>query len=317
MTMQTRPQALAALTELDDSTLLRGSSSEVVQKAYRLLSRIRWEGLVLRAPGTADTTKTTGFPILVAFSQSGTRGRQVKPGNNAIVVVNRLDGKGVWIVPMFPPATLKIPMAQDEGLDPPIEEADSTTTTVVERLDLKTLESLPWVAGQYVIRAINFDWLSNSVTTTLVGSPAARATEPVAPLMARGDVNATAKLPYFFKSKYSPELGTTEVALRVPSRPMAQSKAIPVFGAIRTHAPTHDIIHGSVILVRRNILRPIILALDIPVFPEDRKGSGGTVDLFFAYDLNTLITAPLPSAQYQVYLIAGEHIGGPYPLAVQ
>lgn len=188
--------------------------------------------------------------------------------------------------------------------------------TAVQRLDLKALYGIPWQAGQYAIRAINYDWLSNTARVTLLGPPA--QVPPATPHRAatRGDTSAPTRLPNFFQSKYSPPPPDSGITLRIPARPMPRGGQLPVFGSAKVAARA-DVVRASVILVRANVQNPIVLDLEIPVFPEDRTHPDGPAQLFFAYDLNAVASAPLPPATYQVYMVAGAYTAGPYPLTIE
>jgi hypothetical protein len=317
-TMPNGQNAAAALEKLTDAALLHGDASEVVQRAYALLAGIQWEGVALRAPAVADTAKDTAFPVLVAFSQSSARGRQVVAGKSAIVVVTRVDGAGRWMVPVFPPSLIKVPEAEEPGAaDVPIDDG-STGMTAVERLDLKEHETLPWEGGRYAVRALIYDWVSNTARVTLTGPPAAHPPAAAArPAEPPGNVNDPTVFPNFIKSKYSPGPPAAGVVLRVPALPIGKGKPVPVFGSARVAAPHANVVEASILLVRRNVLSPIVLDLTIPVFGQDRRVPGQMTNLYFAYDLNAVASAPLPAGGYQVYLVAGADTAGPYPLTVE
>ena len=316
--MSTVEQTVAALGELDDATLLRGDPYDVIRRAYGLVGPLTWTGLALRAPSAADVRHESRLPILAAFAQSGAREREVVAGDTAIVVVTALEGTGQWIVPLFPPPPLKIP-DPDHQRPAPAAPADQSTiaSTAVQRLDLKEHDAISWQAGHYAIRVLYWDWVSNTARVTLSGPPVQRAAALLPHVASRGDVNAPTVFPNFFKTKYSPEAPAAGLALRLPNRPIPHGKPLPVFGSASVPAGAADVLPASILLVRKNVLSPIVLDLDIPIFPEDRRPAGEMMSLYFAYDLNAVASAPLPSAEYQAYVIAGEHTAGPYPLTIE
>jgi len=290
--MQTTQQIIERLGQIDDATLVGADEPQLLQQAYRTLVFTEWEGLVLRAPAAVDLGRDPGLPILAAWSHGANREREVVLGDNAVVVVNRVDGKGRWVTPLFPPSIVKIPTPDPEPVPtPPADAATPAGSMGVKRLDLKSEGGIPWQAGRYAVRVISFDWVSNTVPIVLTG-PAA-SPEPRAP----------------GPGELSVELGPL-------ASPVARGGPIPLRGSVRVLAGPAALVNGFLVLVRHGILSPTVLELEIPIHAPAGTPPGAPVDAHFEYDLNSSAGGPLPASRWQIYAIVGEHIAGPVALNV-
>jgi hypothetical protein len=289
--MQPNQEIIEKLGQIDDLTLAGADEPQLLEQAYRVLAFTEWEGLVLRAPAAVALGREPGLPILVAWQHNAIREREVVLGDNAVVISNRLDGKGQWVTPLFPPSTLKIPMPRPRR-PPPRPSADAAEpvgSMGVKRLDLKSTGGIPWQAGRYAVRVVSFDWVSNTVPMVLTG-PEASSPPP------------------------APGLGELGLELSPLASPVARGGPIPVRGSLRLLAGPAAGVSGYLVLVRRGVLSPMVLELEIPIRAPAGAPRGAPVDAHFAYDLNSLAGGPLPASRWQVYAIVGRHTAGPVTL---
>lgn len=318
--MQPTQQIIERLGRIDDATLVGADESELLQQAYRALAFTEWEGLVLRAPASVDLNRGHGLPILVAWQQSANREREVVLGDNAVVIAERLGGKGLWVTPLFPPSILKIPKPGPRpSPKPSADAAEPAGSMGVRRLDLIAERGLPQQAGRYAVRVISFDWISNTVPVVVRG-PEAPA-EPAAPAKTAAGRLAS----WGQRGPRSPAAAGIGVALSPFPPAVPRRGPIPAYGVLRVPASPAwlaagegpaAVLDGFLVLVRRGILGPVVLNIEIPIRVPPATTPGMPVDAWFAYDLSALAAERLPASLWQVYTIVGGYIAGPVALNV-
>ncbi|MGZ5091458.1 MAG: hypothetical protein ACXWCY_18205 [Burkholderiales bacterium] len=325
--MQTVEVAVDALSRIPDATLLSAPPDQTVDAVYTALAPIRFEGIALRAPAIVTTRQHSAMPVFVAIAHSASRQAQVAPGDNAIVIVNRIHGPQPWIVPLFPPRPAKRPMPSTDF--PPAAASGQAGTplgsTTVQHVDLKAARDLPLEPGHYAIRVVSYDWRSNTVLVRVDDSEV-RATqhegaarEALRAKWAQAGRGTADTLPHFVKSAQSPALEGVGVAAAFPLARVPSTGALPIYGvvrlasaSVRSDAPV-AVEAGHVILTRRGILNPIVLTFGLPLYAS----GGGMIEAYFAYDLSKVSKAPLPPAEYAAYFIVQEHTAGPYTITIQ
>src|SRR5262245_62217961 len=97
--MQSTQTAVEALSRIPEARLLaepRGATDA----AYDALKGVTFDGIAVRAQ--AVVAKGARVPVVVCIAQSAARSNEVPAGDNAVVIVNRVDGAGAWSVPVYP-----------------------------------------------------------------------------------------------------------------------------------------------------------------------------------------------------------------------
>ena len=329
--MQPIQQIMERLGRIDDAALAGAGEAQTVQQAYRELAFTEWEGLALRAPAAMDLGAGQGFPVLISWSHDAKREREVVLGDNAVVISNRLDGKGCWFTPLFPPRTHKVP--QPGRRPPPVPTPDAATpagSMGVRRLDLVAEGAIPRQAGRYAVRVISYDWISNAVTTVLSGGPQSPAApgpgseDRLASWSVRGR-GAPDALPSFVRGPRTPSLSGPGIAVSLPPNAAVKGGPVPVYGAVRLPVASGWRAGGAgptavedayLVLVRRGFPSPLILDIEVPLWAPAGAAPGTLAEGCFAYDLAALAGGRLTASLWQVYAILGASIAGPSPLNV-
>ncbi len=318
--MQTQQEVANALAKIRDEELLDAAEASLVKSGYQALKQVRFDGLVLRAPAHVELRTHTSVPTLVAMSLGAERADQVPLPDNAALLVTRLGSGERWVVPAFPPPEGKIPLPPSRRPKPPPPANPTMRVTGVKRLDLIELKALPREPGRYAVRILAWDWQSNTVVITLAEGGAVPGPAQ-ARLLSRPPSVPEAVLD-FFSNQEKPMLEGRGVALSLPTAPVKEGTPLLVRVALRLKAEagwprTADgatVIPSHVVLTRRGRVMPLILELPIAL-PADREVvPGSEVEASFSVDLDRLASSPLPAADYQVYLVAGESVSAPVSL---
>jgi hypothetical protein len=329
----------AALLGLDERLLTMEHEDGLVREVQRLIARVRWSGMVLRAPKIVDIESAKALRIVAAIAQSAERGSEVVPGDNAVVIVTGLDVFFASSAALFPKPEGRTPMPKSSvtRAEESSDQARLIRSISIGHIDLKALELLPWQAGRYAVRLVAYDWISPVAILRLQGLAAdeVKATklipvvdtreETLASWAGRGRGEANA-LPNFNKLPVSPDLTTEGVALRLPTHPVAATAAAPFAGTVRMSGvglsrraagTPSAIVHGSLILARRGIVYPIIIDVPVPLFAEGSATESSPFNGYFAFDLKRLAGKPLPAGEYQVYFLVAGHSSGPHSLQLE
>jgi len=323
--MQSTQTAVDALSRIPEARLL-GAPSDATDAAYDALQGVSFDGIAVRAQ--AAVANDARVPVLVCIAQSAERSSELPAGDNAVVIVNRVDGVGAWSVPVFPRRPEKIPRRTASTPPPPPaggEAAQPVGSTAVQYLDLGAAQGMRWEAGSYALRVISYDWRSNTVPIQARGAGAPAASQDPAAReaqrlkwaqMGRGSAES---LPHFVRSARSPTLEGTGIAAAFPAAPAASGASLPVYGTVRLPSkPARGdgpvtVETGHVVLARRGSVEPIVAALEVPLY----AGGGGSMEGYFAYDLGKIAPAPLQPAEYAAYFVLREHTAGPYKVTIE
>ncbi|MCC6558885.1 MAG: hypothetical protein IT372_38645 [Polyangiaceae bacterium] len=318
--MQTLQEVVEALGRIPDEALLEGRAPDLAQRGYDALDDVEFEGLALRAPARVEMRKRTSVPALVATEQGAERTRQVPLAHNACFLVTRLGRGDRWASPAFPPPPGKRPGPPTKQPSPARPVDPTMRVQGVELRDLREIGALPWEPGRYAVRILAWDWQSNTVPIALDGDAA--APRPARVVAASGAPGTPDSLPSFVRGPGSPTLEGAGTALSLPSAPVQEGAPVVARGALRLEADAEwprtaeggAVIPAHVVLARLGIVMPIVLDLYLPVSAAGNPAPGAAVEAYFSVDLDKLAPSPLPAADYQVYLIAGEHVSAPAAL---
>jgi hypothetical protein len=321
--MQSTQTAVDALSRIPEARLL-ADPSDATEAAYDALQGVTFDGIAVRAQAVVAKDRV---PVLVCIAQSAARSNEVPAGDNAVIIVNRVDGAGAWSVPLYPARSEKIPRRAPSAPPPPPaggEAAQPLGSTAVQYLDLGSAQGMRWEAGSYALRVISYDWRSNTVPIQMRDAAAPAASQDQAAReaqrlkFAQSGRGAADSLPHFVRSARSPALEGTGIAAAFPEAAAASGATLPVYGTVRLPPkPARGdgpiaVETGYIVLARRGSLAPIALPLDVPLY-----AGSGAMEGYFAYDLSKLAANPLPPAEYAAYFVLGEHTAGPYRIAIR
>lgn len=312
--MQSQKEIVDALAQISDENMLGMSAQDLIRSGYKALKGLRFDGLALRVTKHIEIGKHSSAPALIAMGQGAERPRQVPLPNNACFVVTRIGQGESWVSPAFPPPSGKIPMPPGKQAAPPPPMNSSMRITGVEWRDLRALGVLPWEPGRYALRIISWDWLSNTVLITLADQNAV----PKAPgvVTASGPPGTPDALPSFVRGPNSPALEGIGVALSMPPAPVKEGAPLVARGSLRLKADAEwpktadgaTVIPVQLVLARLGIVMPIVIDLKLLLSGVRNPKAGDEVEAYFSVDLDKINASPLPIAEYQAYLIAGEYV---------
>lgn len=335
MVTQHNPQAADALLALDDDAVLAFDEERASDLELRALDR-DFLAIRIRGPERLDLQTRDELPLLLLSRTTGLRDWQVTPQRNAVLVsVDQSTGtvRTAWAFPTHKRINVeRMQRSLREGDLPEPEDADSVMVTA-QRLAVRQALDLPWTAGEHCLTLIRYDWPSNTVRVRLEAQPV----KPVAPYPledARRLASGTdASRAGFERDGQTPELEGAGAMLRVPDSARAEDSRFVVRGALRLPAPAGCIVargdaedsrlpavvlRAALLLVKRDELSPVRAELEVPVFSEAAVAPGDEVDGCFAVDLYALgLRQQLLEGDTQLYLVAGSHVAGPYPVRAQ
>lgn len=351
--MEETEQLLARMRALPDAALRlkdKGAAAGLTTDALRQ----HFRGLLLAAPRSVDADADPRMTALLLTVRSRARSAALPLRRHAMVSAVDLDRGTVHVAPALPDDPAKRPVyrppgapaaqsapaprpslsAEDQALLDAVGDGDSADLLW---LDVGKLLALPAGPGQYLLRIIDFDEVSNAAVmqvrskavagpgVTLAGAQEV-ATRARAASQAQG-------LPRFERGPLTPVLGVPGISLALGS-PATQGTArrVPLHGALkvkltaqqivpRSGAPgaadsPSAIVRATVLVLMKNQSRPMLLPLEIPIWSDHALGSGDVVDAAFVADLSPVLPPQPPAGVYQVYLLSGPYLSGPHALTL-
>jgi hypothetical protein len=209
-------------------------------------------------------------------------------------------------------------------------------------LDFRKLLPLPAESGRWALRVIYFDEISNPTFVEVRGKPAAAAgVSPetalglVARLRAAGQANG---LPRYYRTPDTPQLKSPGVAAVLAATGSASGARPPALhGAMRLEVSPHSLVHQTdssggdrsaqtntpaavlramVLVVMKDRSMPVRIPLEIPVWSDRTLKPGDLVDAAFSIDIAEAMPKQALAGTYQVYIVGGRYLSGPYPLTL-
>ena len=169
-----------------------------------------------------------------------------------------------------------------------------------------------WLPGKVAVTVIEYDWVSNTVVTEIRD---ARVTP--------AEVNAMAPSPFLRVPQGAPpDCGSRGAGLSIPAV-VGPTDPIPVTVALRLphpavvavpapHPPGSVVLPCSLLLLKldeaavlANLLIPVAAQPAVPGF-----------EAVASFDLRDSVHTRNLAGTYQVYLVAGALVAGPYPMTV-
>jgi hypothetical protein len=293
-------------------------------------------GLAIGAPATVDLGRQDGaIPLLVGTRQTGLREWEVEYDQNLRIIISDLStGKVLMGMPSIMGKREETPEPSMTGA-PPNEINAASVVTSVRKFDLGHLFETEWRPTRLAVTAIVFDWVSNTRVVTLKGGEL--AAEQISPQHPSNFLSSTVA------GKATPRITRAEhAALAIPNT-IQRNGPIPVHAAIsiprgraavaRSAEPGDaPLLLASLLLVKRDDRRPLKINLAVPAtihsgparsflkgFGRSREGGSATpetVEAYFSLDVRTASTEPIQPGTYQVYLVVGDTVSGPYEVTV-
>lgn len=320
-------------------------SNEVRIQLMLQLSKTAFRGVAIRAPQKIYLEDHSNLPVILFSQRAGLRDWEVSfQRNSTLIAADLLTGRIFYGHAFSSPKKRDF---ADEDLSmkeerPNQQEAESISSGV-EKLDARTLLSLPWQATRFALTLITHDWSSNTAVIEL-----ATRNEPRRQLAyfsfdravqlgeAAKAARQTDKFPSFDRTEKSPLLKDPGIRIVVPSRAELSSKTLPIFGAVKVpapfgaivemptlagdsaHPPTYPtvVLTGSLLLVQKDVTNRPRVEIQIPVFTSEAPKEGDVVDGYFAIDLAVLLSEPLSASNYFVYFVMGQYVDGPHEMIV-
>lgn len=335
--MQSDPERADGLLKLSDSELLAFDERQASDLKLRALE-VDFLGIRLRGPARVDTGTQAELRLLLLSKTTGLRSWQVNADRNAVLVgVDGATGavRSGWAHPTH--KRLNVDMlprsrAVDEAPGP--EDAESLMVTA-EILAARQILQPTWSDGELDLTLISYDWVSNTVRVQLrSGSSPAAGVAPFPAQRVRALIEAMGEPQVWaHRREGTPTLTGPGAALAVPGVARADVESFIVQGALRMPVPAGCIVEpsatgaaehvtavlrASLLVVRLDEMYPARIDLEIPVVTGDLLSPGEDVEGCFAIDLRVAPVWPvLLGGDALVYLVAGQHLAGPYAVAVE
>lgn len=211
-------------------------------------------------------------------------------------------------------------------------------------LDVGQLLKLPREPARYVIRVLYFDQVSNPAVVNVRAKTSQPAAEPLAAatVQARMAVVAQAAahgLPRYGRSPLTPVIDGPGVALNLGAPGVvAGARQLPAHGVLKLELlpqmivsaapgsgapapaaspkPPSALVRATVLVLMKDQTQAMRLPLEIPVWSDRALRAGEVVEAAFSVDLAAVLPATPPAGVYQVYLLSGQYLSGPYALTL-
>lgn len=273
--------------------------------------------LALGAPRKVNLDASKEIPLLVGLRYTGRRAWEVHLDQNALLVAVDLRTGALhagW--PFIKDKRRPTPAPSRTGPAPEGLKA-GVLTTGVKRIDLVRSVEAELGPSRLALTVIVYDQISNTVVMELFRRD--EAPPEVAPR------NPTPALTRTTAGPGIPKLDGPGAALTIskdidPGDPVTIGGAVDLPLAEAVVVPSAAPGGGSLLLANVLIRKldetlPVRVELAIPA--EVRGGpKDGSVRAFFEFDALRVISGTRLSGEYQVYLITGVRVFGPYPLKV-
>ena len=273
--------------------------------------------LAIGVPGVIALDRRDAIPVVLALRATGLREWQVRAALNLRLVATDLRTGQVRTARLEATYRRKPPARPSLAGTPPDATNAATVSVQLNRRDVRALPGLAWHAGRYALTVIDHDWVSNTAVVDLRGKLEGSAAAAIA-----DSVRAS---PTAIVEARPPSPGNG-VSLTVPGRAAART-ALSFLGSLRL--PTVDLVWkaaerergkassvmASLLLVKLDADEPIQLEVALPVRRVGGTGPKALVEAGFSIDVH-LPPDLAPPGSYQVYLVTGPHVAGPYPLVI-
>ncbi len=346
--MAAEPNPLVTAAQLPEAALFDLQEEVRDDLLERLLLTVKVEGMGLLAPATVDVGQHKRLPLLWLLRTSGRRSWEVQLVRNSALVAVDLSSGAVTVRHAFAgpklPALAQLPVSRDGAVP---ERAQAASTRVDTRtLDARQIAKLPWRPGRMALTLLSYDWRTNTVLTELTGpppGPAGPVGVPRPEVLEVAEANRAALRSAeaalrVERSEATPAGNEGPGAwMRVPPEAGAGANRIVVHGLARVAVPGAALLAGrppepearesipgavltlTVLVGGLDRPEPSQVVVRAPIFAKRVLKAGQLVEAAFSLDLQATLRQPLQPSEhpYQLWLVAGEHVGGPWPLTLQ
>ncbi len=299
-------------------------------------------GTSLGAPRRIEASHAGTWWALVLNARTPSREAAVPWHTHAMVVAVDVDRGTVLAGPALPPRAGKIPDRTDtEGQPPPngatsppplgspggIAPSPEASSAGLAWLDVPSLLGLPRRNARLAVRVIDFDQPSNVVVVERLvdAAPLAMTSAAEAATLAKHLRRVTQSgqaLPSFQRGVDTPALPGPGVAFTLARR----GSSLPLHAAVRVELaapmvvepsrpaespPPAAVVRAALLVLRKNVPRPYVLPIEVPVWSDHPLSLGTPIEAAFAVDLAAFAPAGAAEPGAQVYLLAGRHLAGP------
>jgi len=198
---------------------------------------------------------------------------------------------------------------------------------------------LPDESARYLLRVFDFDEVSNAAPVQVTADAALPALSADAARAVVEQSHSSAQstgFPRYGRDPHTPTLPESGAVLAFGEISFRDgARHVPVHGAFRAeltgpmivaaqplakdepraHA-ARAVARATVLVLMKRVAQPMLAHVEVPIFGERQLHPGDVVDAAFAVDLSQILPARPHAGVYQVYLLAGPLLAGPYPLTV-
>lgn len=320
--MSTSEDIAKRYLQIDDERFFAFNEQDKRALHERFSDNREFSGLAISMPAEIDLRRTDSVPMLILSQKNAVRAWEASTRLNlAVFAVSRNTGK-VYVGQAVYNEKFETMRKKPVRTKPPrpIGDAANALLTDVQMVSLLQRTAMPAAEGEYLVRALEFDWLSNAVTVKVKGPAAAVANSPeVSSLDAR----------QFQKKASSPAAPPDGLVLNVPDRAAPGVKSVSVSGAGRIALPGSATIlgeatpegvrawvKGALVIAQKDDVPPARFELVLPVFSSKPVQPGDATDIFFEQDIGSYLEEPKAGTSYRVYWLMDRHISTGMPLEI-
>jgi hypothetical protein len=275
--------------------------------------------LAVGAPAVVKLDQHPDVPVLVATRQTGQREWEVKYDQNALVVAVDLQSGIVRSSRQFSKNKLEMTHEPSRTGPPPDVINATAVNTSVRRFYLGEVCDTEWRPAKLAVTVIVYDWISNTVVTTLEKS--GEEPQQISPRNPSDFIRESSA------KALTPRVTDSGSALSVPNNVSAHA-AILIRGTVELGpdrvavAPSSKpgkapLLLASLLLLKLDESRPVQVDLAVPALVQTPFLRRAVVKAAFDFDLRVAVGSRPLSGKYQIYFVVGDTITGPYPMNVE
>lgn len=289
----------------------------------RFSANREFSGLAISMPAELDLRQTESVPMVILGQKSAVRAWEISTRLNlAVFAVSRNTGE-VYVGQAVYNEKFETMRKKPVRTKPPRPTGDAADAllTDVQIVNLLQRTPMPSIEDEYIVRALEFDWLSNAVTVKVNGPARSVAGSPE---LSRLDPAQ------FQKKASSPAPPRDGLVLHIPDRASPGVKSVRVSGAGRISLPdsatilrepapegARALVKGALVIAQKDDVPPIRFELVLPVFSSQPIKPGDVVDIFFEQDIGSQLEEPKAGSSYRVYWLMDRYISTVMPLEIK
>ncbi len=320
--MSTSEDIAKRYLQIDDERFFAFSEQDKRAIHERFSDNREFSGLAISMPAEIDLRRTESVPMVILSQKNAVRAWETSTRLNlAVFAVSRNTGK-VYVGQAVYDNKFETMRRKPVRTKPPrpVGDAVNALLTDVQMVNLLQRTAMPATKGEYLVRALEFDWLSNAVTVKVKGPVPSAADSPK---LSFSDAAS------FQKKASSPTLPPDGLVLNVPDRAAPGVKSVRVSGAGRIALPDSATIlreptpegarawvTGALVIAQKDDVPPARFELVVPVFSSKPVQPGDAVDIFFEQDIGAHLEEPKAGTAYRIYWLMDRYISAAMPLEI-